>query len=269
MKHFCKRVVLCLSILIVLIVFVGCERQIPDVSFGGSHAVYEVGQNQMVDPYALQPSTSELDQENPENVKDEPEAAETVLPNENEKTPDLDETPTPEATNTLTTDPDATDPVATDPAPTDSVPTEPAPANPTEIVDEDPTPTPTKKPTSEKEAFFAYWAGDWAFWFESGGMLLEGKLTFLESQDNLVGKTELDGKTYGFTIEYVKSQPLYETFISGIWISEGMQNGMLFRLKPINETQAAGHHSRPSQTFCMSRDAAQKPDPCFLGIFDN
>ena len=259
MKPIFKRLVLCLSLVCVIVAVAGCKQQIPDVSFGGSHAVYEIGDDQVVDPYALPLSAEVLDKETPVEPAptDSVESAEDATATKPGETASLEETLTPKPTDVLGATPE--------PSAETTVESEPS-AEPTQGPEGSATPSP--KPLNEKEAFFAYWAGEWAFWFESSGRLLEGKLKFERSEDTVVGKTEIDGQSHSFTVTYTKGQDFFETFVHGIWVAEGMQNGMVFRLKAVSDTQAAGHHSRPSQTFCMARDAAHKPDPCFLPLFN-
>lgn len=240
MKRFFSGFRLTLVMLLITLVFGACNRSVADVSFGGFKATYELDQSQFVnlnEVYLISPSPEESIVT--EEVQDTPVAA--SLSNRSE-------TNTPEdsqATTTFNLEPGQT-PIAT------NIPSQ--------------TNTPRPTPSNHKEAFFTYWEGIWFFWFEESGRLLEGKLEFVVDNEVLSAKVDIDNKIYAFLIKYLEDQDLYESFVFGEWFLDDMQNGNLFRLKPQNETQAAGHHSQPSKTFCLSRDASQRPEPCFLQL---
>lgn len=240
MKDYARMLRLGWVLCALILILGGCARQLPDVSFGGFKATYEVGQSQLVDPYALHFDTESTEEPGQENQ--EPLQTEEIT---SEQTAELTDSPT----GTLSSSGAETQ---------------------TPAIEGTPNPADTAAPRmGSKEAFYSYWKGKWALWFESNGRLLETKIEFETGDDNLIGKTEMDGKSYIFTINYDYNHKLYESFASGIWIAEGMQNGFLFRLKAVTEDQAAGHHSRPSQTLCMSRDSDKKPDPCFVPFISN
>lgn len=230
MKTAYRALLLSATLLVTLLLCGACEKHIPDVAFGGSHAVYEIGEDQMVDPYEFLFSTEVLE-----------------TPEEPTKIVEPEKDSAPKQTDALKTNPTTI---------------------PTQETDPNSTPAPTVNPLNEKEAFYAFWSGDWAFWFESNGKLLEGKIGFDKSEDGMVGKTEIEGELYTFTIAYTKGQDFYKDFVYGTWLRDGMQDGTPFRLKALNEKQVGGFHSRPSKTFCMARDGSQRPDPCFIPLPD-
>ncbi|NLA79897.1 MAG: hypothetical protein GX853_03995 [Chloroflexi bacterium] len=242
-----KRSTLFLLTIVLLLGFssltLGCSRKLPDIPFGGARATFEIAQSHPEDINAL--STPEQGMMEEGGDIDKTKIAADTQPlaiGEDEGTT------TAEPSNRS-----GQDPVNTLASPSDP----------------NATPTPTRFKSDDEAAFFEFWKGDWYLWFEDSGRLLEGKILFEQDGASLVGKTEMDGRTFGFVIKYAKDQDFFENFVYGEWFADDMENPFLFRLQAQNDFQVAGHHSRPTRTFCLSRDAEKNPDPCYVELLGN
>lgn len=239
----------------------GCSRRLPDIPFGGARATYEIDQSQVDSLIAYStPVVSETKESGDDQTLSTNTAEYGPQPTLENKT---DETAQPtnlsgqEATNTSSPEPSATLTWAPN-----ATPTSPPIATPTLVPEA--TPTPTRFESDDEIAFYEFWEGDWHMWFEDSGRLLEGEIVFVQDEASLLGKTEMDGRTFAFVIKYVEDQDFFENFVYGEWVADNMENAILFRLRAQNDFQVAGHHSSPSRTFCLSRDAEKKPDPCYV-----
>jgi hypothetical protein len=253
-----KRSTLFLLTIVLLLgfssLFLGCSRRLPEIPFGGARATYEI------------------EQSHAEGINDLSTPEQGVL----EEYGDIDKTKNASDTEPLATIEDNGTATAT------AEDKGTATAEPTNQVGQDPvstiaspsapnaTPTPTRVRSDDDEAaFFEYWEGDWHVWFEDSGRLLEGDIVFGQDEASLVGKTEMDGRTFAFVIKYDKDQDFFDNFLYGEWIADNMENPLLFRLRAQNDFQVAGNHSNPTRTFCLSRDPEKKPDPCYVELSDN
>lgn len=212
---------------------VACQRELPVIPFGGAKESYEIlldPRDQTSDAIKLT-GLPEKETTEPTKIAGQANLPEDSTPEANTEVRLGDETPEAKPTETPRT-----------------------------------MAQPTLDPNQGPIDFYEYWEGVWNIWFEFNGRLLEEQITFLKGDDNLTAKLIIDGVSYGFSLPYPGEGNVFAGYSKGEWVADGLNEPETFMLWPFNKDQAGGYYGMPLKTFCVARETAIKPDPCFYWI---